>query len=440
MPDLQPTPTDLQQFHNIYSPGTLLGVYASAIHTQADGKILLARGIYLVSQNQKEYSGYYYETIQSPNENKSIRIKIPGLLRSKLENNHIYIFKGYIEKKINFSSIELVFVVDDILQKEENPISPEDLKRFDLLQKKVAKGFIDLEALVKEHIYTGKILKIVNIYGNTAIVNKDFDKGLADSITRFQVTDHRCNFNSKTELLATIRNLREMDYDVIAFVRGGGEKASMEVFNDPELGEEAINLKQILVTALGHTVDNTLMDKLADKKFALPHDYGNSLKVWVDEAIAEQAKSKSVFMEQVKKDLKKTFQDQITTLQKQLEIKNKEYETAQLKFKEMVEQNQKDKLETIQAKEKAFEASIKSLTEQIKAKEETLKAIQANNESTNKQQIASAISEFKTKYDIVNSEREKLVRQLDSFTTHKNNSIIYIIFAIIVGLIIGLLF
>ena len=104
----------------------------------------------------------------------------------------------------------------------------------------------------------------------------------------------------------------------------------------------------------------------------------------------------------------------------------------------MVEQNQKDKLKTIQAKEKAFEASIKSLTEQIKSKEESLNVIQSNNESTTKQQIASAISEFKTRYDIVNTEREKLIRQIDTAAKIKTNLIIYIIIAVITGLVIGL--
>jgi len=431
---------EVAEFQNVYSPGTLLGVYASAIHSQADGKILLARGIYMVAQNQKEYNGYFYETIQSPNENKSIRAKIPSLLRSKLENNQIYIFKGYIEKKINFSSIELVFVVDDILKKEENQISELDFKRFGLLQKKAAKGFRDFEAIVKEHIYNNKILKIANLYGSTAIVHKDFEKGLADSMIRFQVSEHRCNFTSKSELIAALQRLKVLDFDVIALVRGGGDKSSLEVFNDPELGEEALSINQVLITALGHTVDESLLDKIADKKFALPHDYGNSLKVWVDEAISEQSKSKSFFIEQVKNDLTKTFQDQIMTLQKQLEIKNKEYETAQIKFKEMIEQNQKDKNESLLAKEKAFETSINSLTEQIKSKEENIKNLQANYEATTKQQIASAISASQTKYEIANQEIARLSKQIDSSVSIKSNLIIYIIIAAIIGIVIGLLF
>lgn len=224
---------------------------------------------------------------------------------------------------------------------------------------------------------------------------------------------------------------------MIALVRGGGDKASLEIFNDPELGDSIIGIKPIVVTALGHTVDDTLFDKLADKKFALPHDYGNSLKVWVDQAVEEQSKSKSVFMDQVKKDLTKTFQDQITTLQTQLTNKNKEFETAQLKFKEMVEQNQKDKAETILAKEKAFEAGIKSLQEQIKSKEESLKLVQANNETTVKQQVASTTAEFRTKFEIVNAEKDRMAREVGELSGLKTKIFIYVIIAVVVGLVLG---
>lgn len=430
---------DLIEFKDVYSPTTLLGIYANAIRTGADQKVILARGVFQLSQIQKEYNGYYYDTLKSPNDNKSIRTKIPSLLRSKLENNAIYIFKGYIEKKINFSAIELLFVVDDILQKEVNNVSETDLKRFEMLQKKVVTGFRDLEALVKDHIYNERKLRVANLYGTTAIVNSDFDLGIAEARTRFELSEFRCNFSSKQELMSAIQKLKTQSFDVIAIVRGGGDKASLEIFNDPELGEAIIGIKPIVVTALGHTVDETLFDKLADKKFALPHDYGNSLKVWVDQAVEEQSKSKSVFMDQVKKDLTKTFQDQITTLQNQLGIKNKEFEAAQLKFKEMVEQSQKDKAETILAKEKAFEAGIKSLQEQIKSKEESLKVVQANNEATVKQQVASATAEVRTKLDVVNSERERMAQQINALSGLQAKMIIYIILSIIAGIVLGLI-
>jgi len=87
----------VQDFQNVYSPSTLLGVFANAIKSPADGRLLLARGEYQATQNAIEYSGYYYEVIKSPNDNKFIKARIPAFLRSKLENQTIYIFKGYIE-------------------------------------------------------------------------------------------------------------------------------------------------------------------------------------------------------------------------------------------------------------------------------------------------------------------------------------------------------
>ena len=494
MTEQQITEIEVTEFQNIYSPRTLLGVYANAIRTTADGRVVLAKGIYQLAQNQKEYSGFYYDFLKSMNGTESIKIKVPSLLRGNLENNAVYIFKGYVEKRIHFSSIELVLVIDDLLQKEENQISEEEIKRFELIQKKIVKEYRNVESLVKESIYQGNIIKIANLYGNKAIVNEDFKLGLAEAVTKFNITEHRCNFSSKTELIATIRKIKILDYDIIAFVRGGGEKQSLEVFNDSELGNEAISIKPVLVTALGHKkTEETLLDKIADKKFALPHDYGNSLKVWVDQAIEAQAKSKSVFIDQVKKDLAKTYTEQITTIQKQLETKNKEFETAQIKFKEMVEQNQKDKLETIQAKEKTFEANLKTLTEQIKAKDESLKVlqnnfeeqikikekafeanlktlseqiktkdeslivfknnfaeqikskdesiklIQDNNELTTNQKITLAVSELKTKNENANKERDRIARQLEDANKANRNLIIFIIVALVIGLIIGLI-
>lgn len=122
-----------------------------------------------------------------------------------------------------------------------------------------------------------------------------------------------------------------------------------------------------------------------------------------------------------------------------MEIKNKEFETAQVKFKEMVEQNQKEKLETIQAKERAFEANIKSLTEQIKAKEENIKIIQANNEVSLKQQIELTNAENFSKVEILAKDKENLTKQLDLMSKKYGRVTFYIIISIVIGLIIGLI-
>ncbi len=375
----------VHEFQNVYSPTTILGVFANALKSPVDGRMILAKGEYQAAQNSKEYGGYYYDDIKSPNDSKYIKARIPSLIRSKLENHNIYVFKGYIEKKISFSTIELVFVVDEIMQKETNPFSEDDIKRFEVLQKKATKGYKDVEALIKDRIYNNMPIQIINIYGSTGIVNKDFEAGLAESKVRFKIAEYRCNLTSKNEIINLLQKINTSTVDAIALIRGGGDKSVMEVFNDPELGEEIVKLKPLFITALGHVVDDSLADKIADKKFHLPHDYGNSLKVWVDEAVAEQAKSKSLFIEQVKKDLTKTFEDQ------------------------------------------------------IKTKDEALKTLQKTYEENSKQLVKMATAEVQTKFDALKIENTRLNDQLIQASKSGSNLIIYIIIAAIIGLVIGLL-
>lgn len=392
----------VREFQSIYSPTTILGIYANAIKTPADNKIILAKGEYHASANAREYGGYYYDDLKSTYDNRFLKIKVPALLRSQLDDCLIYLFKGYVEKRISNSSIDLIFVVDEILQKEENPISDEDLKRFEIIQKKVSKGYKDLQAFVKDSIFNKKLLRIANIYGTTGIVNKDFEAGIGEAKVRFSISECRINLSSKIDIINKIRAFNTDDYDVIALVRGGGDKSSLEIFNDPEIGEEILKLKPLFVTALGHVVNDSLLDKIADKKFHLPHDYGNSLKVWVDEAVAEQAKSKSLFIDQVKKDLTKTFEDQIKT-----------------------------KDETIKNLQKTYEESTKQ-------KEESFKNLQKTFEENKQQMVKMATAEMQTKVETMKVENSRLNEQLKQASQRSNNVLIWIIVGLVIGLIIGI--
>jgi exodeoxyribonuclease VII large subunit len=417
------TPADvpgLREFQNVYSPGSLLGVYAAAVRTPVEGRMVLARGIFQVSQGNRVYGDYYYDAIKSVYESRSIKSKISALLRNKLEHGQVYLFKGYIEKKISFSSIELLFVVDEVLQKEENDIPAEDLRRFQLMQQKIARGFRDLESLVKERFYRNEEVRLVNIYGHSAIVNKDFEKGLAEASARFRVTEHRCSFGSKTEIVQTLNALSGADVHAVALVRGGGDAASLDLFNDPDIGAAGLKLTPVFVTALGHTVNETLADKLADKKFALPHDYGSSLRQWVEEAAQEQARSKSIFIEQVKADLSKTFTDQIRTLQTQLETRNKEFISAENTFRTQLEQHHKDRAEALLARDSAFAEQAKTMGALLKSKEET------------SAQLAKRVDEAER-------EKEKLEKMVSDRRT-ASEMLLWLVAAALAGLAAGALF
>ena len=64
---------ELVEFENIYTPGSLLGVYANPLRTPADGRMIIAKGLLQISPSQTNYGGYYYDNLKSIDESRVIR-------------------------------------------------------------------------------------------------------------------------------------------------------------------------------------------------------------------------------------------------------------------------------------------------------------------------------------------------------------------------------
>lgn len=289
-----------EQTYQIFSPSSILGLFNNALKLTATVNLIYLKGRYSFGAG-KAYGNYYYDHLFSEADNVSIGLRISALLRMKIQNNELYTLRGYIEKSIKSSSIELRFVVDEIIQQEERTISEEELQRYDLIQKKLAKGSIDLETIIRNKLLKHEIIKVANVYGNNAIVQRDFAEGLDVSQKYFQISDYACSITSATSIISKIEEISQSDYDVIAIVRGGGDRQSMEAFNNVSLSEKFINLKAVTVTAIGHSVDETLLDKLADKRFHLPHDYGSGLHAIVEKLSHEKSNSRALLIDEVKK-------------------------------------------------------------------------------------------------------------------------------------------
>lgn len=405
--------------YEVYSPASVIGIFNNALKLPVTVNLIYLKGRYSYGMG-KAYSNYYYDHLYSESDISSIGVKISGLLRSKIVNNDIYTLKGFIEKRIKNSSIELVFVVDDIVSQEEKSISEEDLKRYDLIQKKLEKGSQDLETFVRDKILKGEKIKIANIYGHSAIVQKDFSEGLDVSFQEFEITEYTCNITSSTSIASKLEELTPYNFDIIALVRGGGDKQSFEAFNDLLLAEKFISLHPITITALGHTVDETLLDKLADKRYHLPHDYGASLNTIINKLKEEKSNSRALLIEEVKKDVSKQFVEQVKTLSEQLVNKNKEFVEFQRNSAKQIlqinENNQK------QLKSQSDEFS-KFKTEFNNLFERNLKS-----------KIESETALIKSKLDLANQENARLKEEVES----NNNYFLYIIL-VIIGIVIGYL-
>lgn len=392
---------DSESTYQIYSPSSVLGLFSNALKLNATINLIYLKGRYAFGGG-KAYGSYYYDNLFSESDNLSIGVRISTLLRTKIENNEIYTLKGYIEKSIKNSSIELRFVVDEIVQQEERAISDEELQRYELIQKKLEKGSTDLETMIRNRILKDEPIKIANIYGNNAIVQHDFAEGLYVSQKYFQISEYTCTITSSTSIISKLQEVSQSHYDIIALVRGGGDRQSMETFNDIILSEKFINLEALTITAIGHTVDETLLDKLADKRFHLPHDYGAGLHAIVEKLSHEKSNSRAVLIDEVKKDVTKQFSEQVLTLEKQLKNKNDEFTEAQKTFKEQSE-NQ-----------------VKTFSEQLKIRNEEVEKLKKEIIETHGKQVATLSEQLTKKNEEFQKLQENSVKQLEE--TQKNFS------------------
>ena len=431
----------------VYSPASVIGIFSNALKLNATVNLIYLKGRYAFGGG-RSYGNYYYDLLFSEGDHTSIGIRISSLLRSKITNNEVYTLRGFIEKSIKNSLIELRFVVDEIVQQEERSISEEELERYGLIQKKLETGSKDLETLIRDKMLKDEKVRVANIYGNNAIVQKDFFEGLDVSLKYFDISDHSCNITSSTAIISKLKEISALDYDIVALVRGGGDRQSMETFNDLNLSELFITMKPVTVTAIGHTVDETLLDKLADKRFHLPHDYGAGLHAIAEKLSHERSNSRALLIDEVKKDVTKQFSEQVETLEKQLKKKNEEFTEAQKIYKEQVENHNKTFTDQLKIRNEEFQklqlSSGKQLEDLQKNFQEQQKQRQAEMESYKKEiaalhekNVQSAINEETASLRIllenVRHDNVRLNQEVHRNKTNYGKIIIVFLIALIIG-------
>lgn len=404
--------------YQIYSPASVVGSFNNALIIPQTLNLIYLKGRYTAGQG-KSYAGYYYDLFYSESDTTSISVKLSGILRSKLVNGEVYILKGFIEKSVRNSSIDLRFAAEEIVQQEERQFSEEDLKRYDLIQAKLEKGSPDFESFIRAKKLRNEPIRIANIYGHSAIVQHDFNEGLNISSNEFEITDFSCNITSATSILQKLRELKPMQFDIIALVRGGGDRQSFDVFSDVVLANEFISLKSITITALGHTVDESLLDKLADRRFHVPHDYGDGLHKIIEKLKEEKSNSRAILIDEVKKDITKQFVEKVKTLESQLVKKNDEFK----KFQE-------DTSKTISQLNDNSQKLLKNQSEDMDKYKTEFATLHDKNL---KASIQSETASLKAKVELMSKENSRLQTQLDK----KKSNVIMFIIVLIIGLAIG---
>ncbi|MEZ2334659.1 exodeoxyribonuclease VII large subunit [Mucilaginibacter sp. RCC_168] len=301
----------------IYSPSAVLNLFNNSISITQSKRMIQLKGVFLQGRTSA-YNGYYYDTLRDESSDAQLTLIVPALIRGELQANKTITVNGFITKRVMNSSgsIQIQLTVTDLVEQTQNKYSEDDLAKIALLQAKASVGFRDVGGFIKSRIINEDRFRIAVIIGKSGIIDSDIKHQLKESAAFFDLTFFRVNLTSESELTAEMKRLDALGFDIIAVSRGGGEM--MEIFNKLPVAERSIGLRALFVTAIGHKDDVSLLQQVADKAFITPTAFGTFLNETYNQTVEEAAHSKAKLVESVKTQLSANYQKQIDNLNDKL--------------------------------------------------------------------------------------------------------------------------
>lgn len=140
-------------------------------------------------------------------------------------------------------------------------------------------GLMDLNRLLP----VPRVMQRIALVTSTGLAaHADFTRHLADNEHGFRFHVRVFNTavqgdNAAYELGRALARIDASRFDVVVLVRGGGSKLDLEAFNDLDLARAVARLPLPVLTGIGHDVDTTVLDHLANRAFKTPTDVADHL-------------------------------------------------------------------------------------------------------------------------------------------------------------------
>lgn len=171
----------------------------------------------------------------------------------------------------NFSS-RIVISVNEI---KENGLSPKYLEFLQMKEEFKKKGYFDLERKKEIPKFPQKIGLITSeesaaIVDFLSVINqKPNDMHIYLSPVKVQ------GESSATMVKKAIESLDKRNLDLIVITRGGGSSEDLSSFNDSLVIEATFIAQTPIISAIGHKIDQTLLDLVADLSLQTPTEAGS---------------------------------------------------------------------------------------------------------------------------------------------------------------------
>lgn len=180
-------------------------------------------------------------------------------IENKLKDGDSVVLKGRLDYYQNNSTVS--FIVIKIIRHngvgELHKIYKETKKRYEKLGYFLSIKKIAIPIIIKN---------ILLVTSETGAAIQDFFYGLKNnrSLVKYDILNVAVQGRNCPGNICKKLSLIQKNYDLIVITRGGGSFEDLFGFSKPELIEFVYNFKQPVLSAIGHQVDESLLDFVAD--------------------------------------------------------------------------------------------------------------------------------------------------------------------------------
>ncbi len=233
-----------------------------------------------------------------------------------------------------------------------------NLNIFEMEEVGLGQQLIELEKLKKqlaaEGLFDESRKRPINIYPKAiGVITAPNGAAIRDIVTnikrRYPIADIYVfpslvqGEQAPERLLKAFDKSQEFDLDTLIVGRGGGASEDLSAFNDEKLVRAISHSKMPIIAAVGHEIDTTLIDYIADKRASTPTgaaelatvdkreilNFFSQSMLQMEKAIVESVEEKKEEIEELKEELSESLKDllefqkqELDNYSKQLEILN----------------------------------------------------------------------------------------------------------------------
>lgn len=336
---------DIDQSHqnilgNEYKPSEIIGIFNAILTRQSvNAQIVHLRGIYLTNPKSVNWT-YCYDTLRDEDSQEEITIKLTQQQRENLKNGNLVKVGGLLNRSVsNKGVIQLILNVSRIDIVQEQVYDEDEIKRSELRQQKATTGYKNVDSLLEQLLYTDQRPRIALLFAETSITMSDFEAGINAAKSAIDFEEFRVSFSKTNELTDLLKSLDRQKYTVISLIRGGG--SGIEKLDEIAVLETIVKLSTPVIGAIGHVDEKLFIKQLVDKCAPTPNGLGQYFSEMVETVSEKKNKSRAALTEQIKKQ----FQSQIETAQKQ----NKELQEKLSSLTKLQEESNKKHHEQVNA-------------------------------------------------------------------------------------------